>query len=190
MSLGKAAKQLPSFLGLSDTQDSTFCGMQYRRITEVIEGINERSSSHSRNAKGSKGNPDGRHSFVGLKTPTEADSTDEEDVTQFKRVRIVAAPNFKRPDAASSEYIVDTTSDNVADADLEIDTARRNRDSKRNYIPPAPPSSLAYSTGVTTPPETWIGTNASNDDATSRRRRRRAERAQARQARQNFVDFT
>ncbi|KAI7976880.1 hypothetical protein EIK77_010111 [Talaromyces pinophilus] len=70
--------------------------MQYRRITEVIEDDSktERPSGHSSSAnpKILKGAPDRDHVFVGPKTPAEADSL-EDDVTQFKRVHIVAAPD-------------------------------------------------------------------------------------------------
>ncbi|KAF2179934.1 hypothetical protein K469DRAFT_295057 [Zopfia rhizophila CBS 207.26] len=73
--------------GRSDVRCS-FCGMQYRRITDVIEDNEEKPSIHANSVERSKKNLNGRL-FSGPRTPAEANHADE-DVTEFKRVQIVA----------------------------------------------------------------------------------------------------
>jgi hypothetical protein len=113
--------------------------MQYRRITEVVEDDKkERPSGHSSsaNAKKLKGNPNRGPIFVGPKTPAEADTADE-DVTQFKRVHIVAAPDFSKPPAVSPlEPLA------APDLSTEISTSRR-----RPPLP-APSESISHSNSV------------------------------------------
>lgn len=76
--------------------DSSFCGIQYRRITEVIEDDEEISLIGSSNAERSKTNSKGRRLFSGPETPAEADPADE-DITEFKSIQIVAPPNVTGP---------------------------------------------------------------------------------------------
>ncbi|KAE8555724.1 hypothetical protein TMatcc_002993 [Talaromyces marneffei ATCC 18224] len=77
----------------------SFCGMQYRRIMEVVEDDNKNERHlDSANAKRLKVNPARGHAFIAPKTPAEADYP-EEDVAQFKRVHIVAAPDTRQPAA-------------------------------------------------------------------------------------------
>jgi hypothetical protein len=86
--------------------------MQYRRITEVVEGDeNERFSSISSlvESKLSKLHPNRGRVFVGPKTPAEADTADE-DVTQFKRVHIVAAPDTRHAAAGPREPLTNIES--------------------------------------------------------------------------------
>ncbi|RAO69605.1 uncharacterized protein BHQ10_005617 [Talaromyces amestolkiae] len=96
--------------------------MQYRRITEVIEDDNkiERPSSQpgSANAKTAKANPDRVHVFIGPKTPAEADTTGD-DVTQFKRVHIIAGPDTRRPAAGTLQPLAST------DLNFDMNTYRR-----------------------------------------------------------------
>lgn len=75
--------------------------MQYRRITEVLEDGEERQPIPSGNAEKVKTNSNDRRLFSGPKTPAEADPADE-DISDFKRVQIVAPPNFTEPDIAGT----------------------------------------------------------------------------------------
>ncbi|KAF3400334.1 hypothetical protein DPV78_005574 [Talaromyces pinophilus] len=121
--------------------------MQYRRITEVIEDDNkiERPSGHSSSAnpKIMKGAPDRGHVFVGPKTPAEADSL-EDDVTQFKRVHIVAAPDTRRSTATFSSSESTLMDGSVTGTDLASDI-------DNNHRPPLPaPTESIISIGSST----------------------------------------
>lgn len=114
--------------------------MQYRRTTEVIEDDNkiERPSRHSSSAnpKILKGAPDRGHVFVGPKTPAEADSL-EDDVTQFKRVHIVAALDTRRSTATFSSSESTLMDGSVTGTDLASDI-----DNNRRPPLPAPTESI------------------------------------------------
>ena len=177
------------------TWDSSICDTQYRRITEVIEDDKERPSIRSSSAERSKKNLNGRRLFSGPRTPAEADHTDE-DVTEFKRVQIVAPPNFSRyqPSEDVQDLLLESsakipgefTSGDISGTpkDIELGFAPTSNISPQQvHLPPPPPIPAAAGSAVT-PPGTnpyETGTDVSNYD--SNRRRRRAERAQAKLAR-------
>jgi len=167
----------------------------------VTEGDEERSSIRSSSAEGSKENLNGKRLFSGPRTPAEADHADE-DVAEFKRVQIVAPPNFPR---YASEDMQGLSLEPLAKIpgefpsgdmsgiprDIEWGFALTGNTSEQPVpVPPPPPPPPLPIPGAggsilsSVPPSTiFYATETDITYSDSDRRRRRAERARAKLAR-------
>ncbi|KAJ9199744.1 hypothetical protein DTO207G8_375 [Paecilomyces variotii] len=154
-----------------------------RRLTEEEAAASREARRRDRERRGSRR----RHGSVSSLSGNEGGSDRWRRVEELERQQ---AEDIRREqETAASAAAGASTAHPAPSASIPPSTAAPPVHPSDIPVPPIPPSSLPYGAGSITSPGTWIGTEASGDYA-SNRRRRRAERAQARQARQHSVEFT